>query len=1153
MDISGLVGTAPPRPDSSDSVPCFGAQSNRPSTLVVAELRLASTEIFIGAPIEHASERATLLRVCEYLSAHGTSAVILANVNLGGRQIDLVVGLDQGALVVESKEFTSPVRGSENGLWEVRLASGRWKESPNAYTQTMAEAHALRDAMGRFAGNDVPYPNAALVFVPAIPAGSTIPQGDYKVSIASLDKVPALMGAVQRRGWSLDQWRAFAAHHRLVPVSSVDAALNETLLDAERLLKAYGDAFGRTYSGPASEMISTFAVCESQTLSSDEVVRQSAQDGNVLLTGASGCGKSLLGYNIALAALARGDVPLIIPAKDFEGNLRDVVNREATLLDAKSATALISAAKRLGRRLVLVVDGYNECTPSEQQRLTRSIAAAMKRYDADVVVSSRISLERADLLPVRSYAVQVPDTKTKLAIAQQAAGGVSAEPFAELLATVGSGLEARMIGQLGHQLPPGTSKYGLFDAFVRERLGLAASDGIRALSRIAGIMTGRISFGLSVRELDRLSDHEGVSGALLQTLQGANLLTRRGDRVSFSHEMFLNIFAAEAIIRRAGNDPEAVIAALRLPQHLEMKPFVLGAIDDNSFRRRVLSELADNRVMRACLAGQCGSDAQLWANKRCDEILERIEQEIQTLQFDASDETCSHIEAVPETLQDWSQQDRAILAALPYELVAGRRLDEVLGLVGKMDVHLAEEYRRLLSGFEDKTVPLRNSLYRACYTGFGRNEVGLSLICGPVHSGHLYDGPKVAASANLHGRLQSETLSPGQVGLLIELDRYSDRGAPSIGKVLPNLLRRIWARSPHHLRLELMHAVVMSTHALTDDERQELIAVIEPLMPSNGGFDSIGMIDALKSLGALDDDEADYVVSVKAEMAAVLADRDNPHMWDAAAGLWNAQFDHPYDGAYCEVWNNLSSDDRKSLLLMAAQSADNTSMFTPSLIAEVASCADPAAGPMLAGWTALPAKKEVPPQDAIRCFEMAHAAIARLRYPLPDRFGEATSPADLALLACGHIFYWLNRDDIPQPERRLNCAESLAILSRHEEGVAAAIVGEFHRSDHMYSESAKHLPGTEPAVTSFVQFFPDEIAAIYRAALASPTTQSGYFEFFRAEYVVERSLEVLGRFGNASDIPVLRVWSIHPTLGHLAIQAIRTIEEAPHDKKTSVA
>jgi hypothetical protein len=316
--------------------------------------------------------------------------------------------------------------------------------------------------------------------------------------------------------------------------------------------------------------------------------------------GDSGCGKSLLSYAIALAALGRGRVPIVIPAKDFEGNLRDLANREAALLDAQSAAAAISAARLLDRRLVLVVDGYNECTPSERQSLTRSIAATVSRYNATAVVSSRIALEREDLLTARNYAVQVPDTRMKQAIAQRAAGGVSVEVLSELLGSVRSGLEARMIGQIGQQLAAGTSKYGLFDAYVRERLGPAASDGIRALSRVAAVMTERISFGLSVRDLDRMSDREGVSGALLQALQGANILEKRGDRVSFCHEMFLNVFAAEAIIRRAGDDPGAVVAALRLPQHLEMRPFVLGAIDDDSFRRRVLSDLSDSRVIRAC-------------------------------------------------------------------------------------------------------------------------------------------------------------------------------------------------------------------------------------------------------------------------------------------------------------------------------------------------------------------------------------------------------------------------------------------------------------------------------------------------------------------------------------------------------------------------
>lgn len=47
---------------------------------------MASIEIFIGALVEHASERVALARAVEFLTARGISAVIIANVNLKTRR-----------------------------------------------------------------------------------------------------------------------------------------------------------------------------------------------------------------------------------------------------------------------------------------------------------------------------------------------------------------------------------------------------------------------------------------------------------------------------------------------------------------------------------------------------------------------------------------------------------------------------------------------------------------------------------------------------------------------------------------------------------------------------------------------------------------------------------------------------------------------------------------------------------------------------------------------------------------------------------------------------------------------------------------------------------------------------------------------------------
>ena len=631
--------------------------------LGVAEFILAPVEIYIDDPIEHGSDRELLKCAAAVLSAAGIPAILIANTRLAERQIDLIVAVEGAVAVLEGKGYSSPVRGGATGAWQVRLASGEWKNERILYGQTIDARHAVRDAMGQFDRAGVPYPSAALVsclrFRRARRSGPVISRSQF-------GSRRAFKGAAAgpQHGWSLARWREFASAHRLSPVSSLEAALDPVLGEAERLLAQYRVAFTRTYGPPAEELVSGRCRVAGNSLSFDDLVARTIAEPSLALIGPSGCGKSLLSYRLALAAMDRGAIPVVLASKDFQGSLRDVANREVTMLGVPSARRLLVAARRLDRPVMWIIDGYNECNVGERGRLTRSIVAAARRYGAQVVLSSRTAVERADLLALPEYVVEPPDQETKLAIAQRASDGVDSGLALPLLETAASGLEARIVGQLGKRLTGETGRYGLFDAYIRARLGPDASDGIKALSRIAGTMFARLSFGLSAREVDRLFDREGLKAGVLDALQAANVLEARGERFTFTHEMFLNVFAAEAVVRQADGDAEALGQALSSPRHADTKTLIVAAIDDAALCVRVLETVADLEIFRACLAGQCGRAARRWANLRCDDVLKRVDEEIDAIAFDFDPKGFMGIHVRSDTLRDWSEEDRAMLAAI---------------------------------------------------------------------------------------------------------------------------------------------------------------------------------------------------------------------------------------------------------------------------------------------------------------------------------------------------------------------------------------------------------------------------------------------------------------------------------------------------------
>ena len=207
---------------------------------------MGNVEIFVGDLVGHTSDQMVLAEVVGQLEHLDRPAIVIANIEIG-RQLDLVVALDDLTLIIEAKAYRTAIRGGENGLhWEAQTGSGRWKQIGNALQQTLAAKLALRDKMRAFHPDDAGYPEAALVFCPTIPPGSDVPAGNFKASVCELGAVGSLLTRPSGLQWPLARWRAFAENLRLTRVESIDAACDPSLAEAEAMIASYLSAFRQT-------------------------------------------------------------------------------------------------------------------------------------------------------------------------------------------------------------------------------------------------------------------------------------------------------------------------------------------------------------------------------------------------------------------------------------------------------------------------------------------------------------------------------------------------------------------------------------------------------------------------------------------------------------------------------------------------------------------------------------------------------------------------------------------------------------------------------------------------------------------------------------------------------------------------------------------
>ena len=1120
--------------------------------------RAGGLEIHIGAPIQYESERSTLKEIGRLLAADGRRGVAFANFTVGSHQIDLVVVLDGLVLVIEAKTGRSPVRGGANGAWQSRLSTGEWRDFANPYLQTRDAVFALKDAMVDFCRRGVSFVSAALVFAPEIPRESCAFQGDRMVSVIGHDGLPALLGKVGANAWSRNQWTAFAEHLSLTRVDSVAAACDVELVEAEARIRQYAAMFCQTYED-YGKLVPFTCVSNGETVASSEVKRLVCEQGGaVLLAGATGCGKSLLAWSSGSAFCRQGGVALAVQAREFDGSVKEVLDREAGLLGSVGAARVLEDSRRLGKAVLFIVDGYNECAEDRRGLLTRGVAALVRKYDAQVVVTSRIPLMRGDLLELRKIDVPHPTMETKVAIAEHASGGETlAKEVEDLLAAVSSGLEARLLGELGGGTGRGASRYALFDEYARKRLGEEAGECIRVLSLVAAWLCERLAFSMSVRDLDRLLDSNGANPPITQLIVERGLLALRGDRVSFSHEMFFDVFAAEALVRQAKGAADLIVKALGEPLHAERGDLVIGAIDDDLVLEKLLPRLDNYASVKACLTGRCGSAAQVWAQEHCRSMWARVGEEAERARFRVEGEETKWVEFEKESLNQWSSCDRAFFAVLPELLGDGLYLEETLDAVGVLDGRICEEWRRLREEVGGGHGNSRSELFQMAFVHPGRSRVvpGISEVCRCIGNGMFlargggFGSRDEAALVRIRRRLLEGELSAGQLYVLLHLCR----GVEIPASFLSRTIDRRWRGAPYHLRLVLLDSAGLYSSG-EDADRAKLIERLEGLLEGSHPFLCSIVMEALQRLGALDDHAREHRAVVRQNVSECLARPDDPERQAEAWRIYSSQFDHPYSDAYWEVVSGLDGEEHKGLLDMAARGASNTDLWLGPLLLELGSFGDRGVGDSIARWTVLPPQNNrILPQSDIQVFVVAHIALARLGYPLPERRDLAENPSVRALAACGAILYWSNRIDLDERQVQACCAPGVDTLTGEARDGALDVVRE---CESISREGFDLLPGDRPIMHSIVGRFPAETAGLCRDALLEPKRQLGYFRHFsqfEGDRILEFAVEVLKHYGSRTDHAILRTYARTAEYGRGAMEALKVIEEREAKSTQSVA
>ncbi|NTJ63149.1 hypothetical protein G6M50_08090 [Agrobacterium rhizogenes] len=1075
-------------------------------------------DVFIGDPIAHRSEVKLLRAMSKFSNEHKQPLLVFANFELSGRQFDFVVITASRVVVTEVKSSAFPVRGDIEGTWEYATADGGWATVTNGYKQALQRKNILRDAMGR-----VPrefHPDAHVVFSDDIPEGSNLPLGNFKVHVGGLAEFLTALSRKDGNPWSLEEWRQWAERQRLRRVPLIEAFDNAPA----ELMRRYREALVRDYQPQADGWIA--ASDQQRDAISSALVGGST---GVFVTGPSGCGKTLMA-KAAAVHLARDEaVVLFVHAKEISGSLADVLKAEIALVADIPLASLLRAVRQTSARACIFLDGINELPGAIFEKTLRGLKILARRYGAQLVVTSQG--KRPSILEgLALIAVSEPDDDLKNRIATSVAASSLSAEAKKVLAGVRSGLEARMVAELQGELGPDATRSSLVDQIIRKRLGQKARTCYAGLRSFALQLFGQFSYSVTETAFDEIMIANGLGDEQCETMLSSGLLERRAGRISFFHEMFLFGCAAQAYAQLARSETGTVSQTLNTAFAEALAPDVLAAVDDETTACKILGSLTSADILAKSAMGESGPIAKSASRKILARAVSRILSDIESLRLVLRlSEDKVNVEW--EKLPDYSKEEIAQFCGLGIAAKYGAAVEEYLKLCRAMDARLLSERKRLDEDARRYNIGLRNVSFGLAYLGlYSGWKSSFRLMVGAAQS--FWED--VGQSEIMRSKHLMD-LTSGELHFVVEHRHFLYAGhESSFCEQLAEVITARFRREPYHVQLAILHAAGFVRRA-SEKALSTLTEALQQLEPNDFHiFISTSIVEALKPLGALDDSAEEAREGIKHELHTVLDGKDEEDIFEQALSIYIAQFDHPFDGIYCEEINALSDIDKKRLVTRAFQ-ADSVrhSMSLKWLATAVSEEDDPSDAPLFIRYARYP---ETNPhwQDEIAVFVLATRFLARHGVALPE------TPTDDDRQRC---FVRL-RDIVSYVEVRSQAALSAAAAAWEALLLMPApiVISCLH---DVVREGLEHRsPMPEPrgyGSVEILQLFPAELLKLGRLFLSQGTPAFDSCDRNDGQ-ATDWAVSVVGELGDRSDLGTLRTLLNQQDFARSATGAIRRIE-----------